>query len=265
MEINTLEPPAAAPTFPGAAYGIKLEVFEGPLDLLLYLIRKAELNIYDIPIARITSQFLKFLDQVHRLQIEQASEFILMAATLMKIKSQMLLPREEETIEEEDDPRAELVRRLLEYQQFKEMAEWLVDQRTDNRDVFLRNSGPDDETDASAELRPVSLFALLQAYKHVIENVPKTVVHRIIAEQVSVEECVEYVLAELSRRTRLSFLELVEGKSRVILVATFMSLLELLKSQRINVQQARPFDPIWIEAALPPATPVATSEEEAAL
>jgi segregation and condensation protein A len=250
METDTLEPTEAPPAFPGSTYGVKLEVFEGPLDLLLYLIRKAELNIYDIPIARITAQFLSFLDQVHQLHLEQASEFILMAATLMKIKSQMLLPREEEVAQEEEgDPRAELVRRLLEYQQFKEMAEWLVEERGNNRDIFLRNSGPDDETDAAAELRPVSLFALLQAYKHVLEHVPKTVVHRIITEQVSIEECIEYVLAELGRRTRLSFLDLVEGKSRGTMVATFISLLELLKTQQIHVQQARPFDPIWIEAA----------------
>ena len=151
METDTLEPVEAASVFTNATYGVKLEIFEGPLDLLLYLIRKAELDIYDIPIARITSQFLVFLDQLHRLHLEQASEFILMAATLMKIKSQMLLPREEEVVEEEDDPRAELVRRLLEYQQFKDMAEWLSDERTNNLDIFLRNSGPDDEVGEETE------------------------------------------------------------------------------------------------------------------
>jgi segregation and condensation protein A len=261
METDTLEPVEAASAFTNATYGVKLEIFEGPLDLLLYLIRKAELDIYDIPIARITSQFLVFLDQLHRLHLEQASEFILMAATLMKIKSQMLLPREEEVVEEEDDPRAELVRRLLEYQQFKDMAEWLSDERTNNLDIFLRNSGPDDEVGEETELRPVSLFALLQAYKHVLENVPKTVVHRIVTEQVSVEDCIEYVLAELGRRTRLSFVDLVEGKNRMTLVATFISLLELLKSQSIHVQQARPFDPIWIEAIAPRDVPAKTEIE----
>ena len=260
METDTLALTEAPSAFPGSTYGVKLEVFEGPLDLLLYLIRKAELNIYDIPISRITAQFLGFLDQVHLLHLEQASEFILMAATLMKIKSQMLLPREEEIVEAEDDPRAELVRRLLEYQQFKEMAEWLVEERGNNRDIFLRNSGPDDETQVGAELRPLSLFTLLQAYKHVLEHVPKAVVHRIIADQVSIEECIEYVLAELGRRTRLCFFDLVEGKSRGTMVATFISLLELLKSQRIHVQQAQPFEPIWIEAA---KTGAAAPEETA--
>ncbi|MEC8992892.1 MAG: segregation/condensation protein A, partial [Candidatus Latescibacterota bacterium] len=152
-------------------YGVNLDVFEGPLDLLLYLIRKSEVDIYDIPVARITAQYLAFLREVHLLDLESAADFILMAATLMKIKSQMLLPRDiegEELDEELGDPREELVRKLLEYQQFKEIADWLSDQGIEQRDVYQRPGGLPDDTE-DAELQPVSLFDLLKVYKHVID------------------------------------------------------------------------------------------------
>lgn len=230
-----------------AVYGVKLEVFEGPLDLLLYLIHKDELDIYDIPVARITAQYLAFLDQLHRLDLEQASGFILMAATLMRIKVQMLLPREELPGEEEGfDPRADLVRHLLEYQQFKEVAEWLDDQRLGRHNIFLRQSGLD-EGEAGNDLHPVSLFELLKAYQHVISNVPREAVHRIVEARVSVEACILQVLELLERHDRLRFHELVEGQGRIALLATFMAMLELLRQQRIHVQQAQPFEEIWIE------------------
>jgi len=238
-------------------YEVKLEVFEGPLDLLLYLIRKDELDIYDIPIARITTAYLEFLHQLHRLDVEQASDFILMAATLMKIKSQMLLPREEiiGEGEGEEDPRAELVRRLLEYQQFKEIADWLGIQKKAQNDVYLRRQGPGDLTQEGAELRPVSLFDLLRVFKHVLETVPRHLVHQIVEDEISVESCIEYVVAILEQRSRVRFMDLIEGRDRLTLIATFVGLLELLKSQRIRVQQARPFDDIWIESRSPESSP----------
>lgn len=230
-------------------YEVKLEVFEGPMDLLLYLIRKDELDIYDIPIAHITTQYLGFLQQIHQLDIEQASDFILMAATLMRVKSQMMLPREEFGLEGEgeDDPRAELVRRLLEYQQFKEIADWLGVRKEERSDVYLRRRGPDDEAEGPTELRPVSLFDLLAVYKHVIDTVPPNLVHQVIEEEISVEECIDHIVAVLERRSRIRFMDLLQGKDRRALIATFIGILELLKSQRIRVQQARPFDEIWIE------------------
>jgi segregation and condensation protein A len=254
----------AAPT-PVGPYGVKLEVFEGPLDLLLYLIRKEELDIYDIPIARITTQYLAFVDQIRRLDLEQASEFILMAATLMRIKSQMLLPREQDGLEgeEELDPRDELVRRLLEYQQFKEVAEWLGETGRGNRDVFLREAGPGEVLDSDRQLHPVSLFDLLKAYKHAIDHAPKSVVHRIMREEISVEDCLERMVEMLERRVRLRFWELVEGQNRITLVATFIAMLELLKSQHIRVQQAEPFADIWIEAYKRPAATPSVEEEGA--
>ena len=244
-------------------YGIRLGVFEGPLDLLLYLIRKNEVDIYDIPISTITKQYLAFLNTgVHLLDLEQAADFILMAATLMKVKSQMLLPRDIQGEEGLDDgfgdPREELVRRLLEYQQFKDIAGWLGDQGLEQRDIFQR-SGHLDEQDAEAGLHPVSLFDLLKVYKHVIDHVPETVVHRIVEEGASVEESITHILTQLESRSRVRFHELISGYNKINVVATFIGVLELLKSQRIHVQQARPFDDIWIEQraeedrTLPPA------------
>ena len=229
-------------------YEIRLEVFEGPLDLLLYLIRKDELDIYDIPLAHITAQYLDFLGQIHRLNLEHASDFILMAATLMKIKSQMILPRDELLeLEEGEDPREELVRRLLEYQQFKEIADWLGLQKQAQSDIYLRQQGPGGETGETGSLQPVSLFDLLKVYKHVLDTVPPNLIHQILEERYSVDECIDHVLAALERRSRVRFFELIQGGSRDALVSTFIGLLELLKAQKIHVQQARPFDEIWVE------------------
>ena len=228
-------------------YGVRLEVFEGPLDLLLYLIRRNEVDIYDIPVSTITAQYLGVLgSEVHRPDLERSADFVLMAATLMKIKSQMLLPREAggEADDESGDPREELVRRLLEYQQFKEIAHWLSDAGLEQRRVYSR-SGQADESEAG--LHPVSLFDLLKVYKHVIDNVPRSLVHRIVEERVTVEECIDLIIGALNRRSRLRFHDLVEGRNRHDLVVTFIGLLELLKSQRVHVQQARPFGDIWIE------------------
>lgn len=232
-----------------ALYEVKLDIFEGPMDLLLYLIRKDELDIYDIPIAHITTQYLGFLQQIHSLNIEQASDFILMAATLMRIKSQIMLPREELGLEGEgeEDPRAELVRRLLEYQQFKEIADWLEIRKEQRSGVYLRRSVASPEAEGPAELRPVSLFDLLAVYKHVIDNVPEDLVHQILEEEVSVEECIENILAVLKGDARVNFTDLLQSRDRQTLIATFVGILELLKSQRIRVQQAQPFDEIWIE------------------
>jgi segregation and condensation protein A len=246
----TTAPDAASPdAIDSTLYEVKLEVFEGPLDLLLYLIRKDELDIYDIPIAHITSEYRVFLQDLHRLDVEQASDFILMAATLMKVKSQMLLPREASAGEGDgvEDPREELVRRLLEYQQYKEIADWLGLQKKAQSDRYLRRQGPGELGQEGTELRPVSLFALLKVYKHVLDTVPLKLVHEIVDEQASVEHCIEYVIAVLDQRSRVRFVDLVEGRDRITMIATFIGLLELLKSHRIKIQQARPFEDIWIE------------------
>lgn len=243
-----------------ALYEVKLDVFEGPMDLLLYLIRKDELDIYDIPIAHITAQYLGFLQHIHQLDIEQASDFLLMAATLLRIKSQMMLPREELGLdgdgEDEEDLKAELVRRLLEYQQFKDVADWLGVRKNERRDVYLRRQGLGDSVEEAAPLQPVSLFDLLVVYKHVLDTVPANLVHQIAEEEVSVAECIDYLLAVLEQSARISFMDLLQGRDRRALIATFVGVLELLKSQRVRVQQARPFDEIWIEPSPPQLTAV---------
>ena len=173
----------------------------------------------------------------------------------MRIKSQMMLPREEgvDGVGEEGDPREELMRRLLEYQQFKEVADWLGVQKDARRDVFLRRKGLGDHDIDSSEptLKPVSLFDLIKVYKHVLDTVPQALVHQIIEEQVSVAECIGFIVAAIDQRLRVRFIELVDGRDRETMVATFIGLLELLKSQRIRVQQSRPFDDIWIEKQEP--------------
>ena len=254
---------APANSLVSESYGVRLEVFEGPLDLLLYLIRRNEVDIYDIPVSTITNQYLAYLSQVHLSDLEQASEFILMAATLMKIKSQMLLPREvmPEVDETEGDPRAELVRLLLEYQQFKEIAEWLDVRRQEQRDVYPLGQRSDGGGDGEIVLHRVSLFDLLAVYKHVLEHVPPDFVHRIVEEETTVEECIARLLVELERHSRLRFFELVSGQSRQAMVTTFIGVLELLKAQRIKVQQARPFDEIWIEGQ-PQADPATAPDTQ---
>ena len=233
-------------------YEVKIDVFEGPMDLLLYLIRKDELDVYDIPIAHITKQYLAFLEQLYLLDIEHASDFILMAATLMRIKSQMMLPQEDTDLSEGEDGdlREELIRRLMEYQQFKEMAEWLDEQKASRRDVFLCNNGireEDLEDGSTAPLSAVNLLDLFKAYKHAIETIPVEEVHEIIGEQVSVEECVAMIIKFLEEHARVRFADLIHGRNRNGVVSTFVGMLELLKSQRVHVQQSRPFEDIWIE------------------
>lgn len=247
-------------------YEVKLDVFEGPMDLLLYLIRKDELDIYDIPIAHITTQYLGFLQHIHQLDIEQASDFILMAATLLRIKSQMMLPREELDLDGDgaEDPQAELIRRLLEYQQFKDIADWLGVRKDERRDVYLRRQGPGDSVEESAQLQPVSLFDLLAVYKHVLDTVPENLVHQIVEEEVSVAECINYLLAVLERNARINFMDLLQGRDRQALIATFVGILELLKTQRVRVQQARPFDEIWIEQSPPQSSAELRSKPTAA-
>ena len=228
-------------------YNVKLDIFEGPLDLLLYLIRKEEIDIYDIPIARITKQYLEYVELLRILNLDQAGDFMVMAATLMQIKSQMLLPRGEEEVEEED-PREELVRRLLEYQKYKELSQWLDEKEQKQREVFYRAGVYSDEDGEieQEELHPVTLFDLLTAFKKVLDNVPKVVYHRIAESEVSIEERIEFILAALEKRGRATFLDLVSGVSRIAMVVTFIAMLELIKTQRIAVKQSRLYGDIWI-------------------
>jgi segregation and condensation protein A len=232
------------------SYGVKLELFEGPLDLLLFLIRKDEIDIYDIPIADITRQFLSYVEIIQGLNLELAGDFVVMAATLMRIKSRMLLPADPDAEEEEGDPREELVRRLLEYQQFKDVAGWLEDQQEAFRDVYYRGAsvGVNDlrEEEEEEGFRPVSMFELLSAFKRAMDMVPKVNVHQVAEMEVSSEERMNFVLDVLSQRGQVPFFELIAGAQRIVVVVTFVAILELMKELKVFVKQVGSDGEIWV-------------------
>ncbi len=233
-------------------YGVDLEIFQGPLDLLLYLIRKEEIDVYDIPIADITRQYLAYVDVIQTLNLEEAGDFVVMAATLMKVKSRMLLPVEEGEDEEFEDPREELVRRLLEYQQFKEVAGWLEDRREQSRDVFYRGAAVDtrgmldDTSDGYESLRPVGMYDLLSAFKLALDAAPKIDFHEVNREEASTEERSAYVLDVLNRRRQVPFIDLVAHVSRIVVVVTFVAILELAKQGKVYVRQSDSESGLWV-------------------
>jgi segregation and condensation protein A len=232
-------------------YTIKLQEFEGPLDLLLFFIRRDELDIYNIPISRITKEFLEYIHYMETLDLEVAGEFLVMAADLMQIKVKMLLPPEPGE-EEEQDPRANLVKRLVEYKRFKEAAVGMTVQEEAQRKIYYRSYFEADPRVTTAEeedesLRDVSLFDLISSFKFAIERMPKKFVHEIVRLNVTLEEQIDYVLDFFSRRSEATFYELVKDMAeKVRVVVTFMALLELIRTQRIVVRQAEPFGEVSI-------------------
>lgn len=232
---------------------VQLEIFEGPLDLLLHLIKKNEVSITDIPIATITEQYLSTLELIQSLNLDVAGEFLVMAATLIHIKSRMLLPPGEEEDEEEEggDPREELTRRLLEYQRFKEAAEELEKREILRRDVFVRPSEVPDEME-SVGFEGLSLFDLISALRHVLDRFPEERVHEVTLERISVREKMSSLLDDLQRRGKVIFQSLFEAAvSRLEVVVTFLAMLELVKIRAIRVAQEEREGPIVIELAAP--------------
>lgn len=229
-------------------YTVRLEKFEGPLDLLLHLIQKNEIDIFDIPIALITEQYLEYLKWMRVLNLEVAGEYLLMASTLLHIKSKMLLPSScEEEEEGGEDPRAELVRRLIEYQTYKNAAVHLEGRPLLNREVFIRLASEDEE-ESEEERIDVSLFELVEAFRRVLENVKPEMVHEVVMERVTVEERVQEILSILQREKRSMAFHLFfpEGASRRLIIVTFLAILELVKSRLIRVFQASPFETIRV-------------------
>jgi len=225
-------------------YRVRLTEFEGPLDLLLFFIKRDELDIQDIPIARITQEFLEYLHLMASLDLDIAGEFIVMAATLMQIKVKMLLPREEGA-EDEEDPRAELVRRLIEYKRFKELSQHMGTMEEDQRRVFYRKffaadprrEPPEAEGEALAD---VSLFNLIAAYKSALDHMPRKVVHEVALASVSVDEQMSFVLDWLRVRGATTLLELVAHMTeKVRIIVTVIALLELTKNNIIALASAR--------------------------
>ncbi len=227
-------------------YTIKLHDFEGPLDLLLFFIKRDELDIYDIPISRITKEFMGYLEYIEELDLEIAGEFIVMAAELMQVKVKMLLPPEPGEAEEED-PRANLVKRLIEYKRFKEVAVGMSKREDEQFKVFDRGYFEADpaETDDEHEenlLRDVSLFDLLASFKFAIDRMPKKFVHEIARVNVTIDEQIDYILDFFARRSEATFLELIqEMADKIRVIVTFLALLELIRAKKIIVRQPDPF------------------------
>jgi len=227
-------------------YTVKLTDFEGPLDLLLFFLKRDELDIYDIPISRITKEFLDYLHFIESLDLEVAGEFLVMAAELMQIKVRMLLPPEPGDADEED-PRANLVKRLVEYKRFKETAAHLSDLEDRRHLVFERGYRRSDETimpkdDDEDLLRDVSLFDLIASFKFAMDRMPKTFVHEIIRLNVSIDEQLEFLRVYFSRRSEATFSELTKGmEDRIRIVVTFLALLDLIRNKHLIVRQTDPF------------------------
>jgi segregation and condensation protein A len=235
-------------------YRIKLTEFEGPLDLLLFFIKRDELEIEDIPISRITREFLDYLHVMAQLDLEIAGDFIVMAATLMQIKVRMLLPRDENA-EEEEDPRAELVRRLIEYKRFKELSQQMGTLEEEQRRVYYRKffaADPHEEPAAGEDeaLADVSLFNLIAAFRSAMDRMPRKVVHEVALSNVSVDEQMSFVLDFLRVRGATTLLTLVSHMTeKVRIIVTVIALLELTKNKVIALAAAAAPDDIAISLA----------------
>lgn len=226
----------------------RLEGFEGPLDLLLHLIQKNELDIFNIPIALVTEQYLEYLQLMKVLNLDVAGEYLLMASTLLHIKSRMLLPRSSEEEEGEEDPRAELIRRLLEYQRYKQAALELEQRPLLDRDVFVRLMPAEPEEGPEEERIEVNLLELLEAFRKVLGRVKPEGVHEVILESISVEDKIEEILMFLERENRsVVFHRLFpEQASRRVVIVTLLAILELVKMKRIRIFQLTPFETIRV-------------------
>lgn len=257
-----------------ATYNIKLPQFEGPFDLLLFFIERDELDIYDIPIAKVTDDFLAYIRQMERMNIDLASEFILVAATLCRIKAKMLLPRKPVDDEgNEIDPREELVQRLLEYKRYKSVLE---DMRKLEEDRFLRNARGNviDELQTIAtkalvdtEMESVTLFKLLRAFERVMQRIDdnsrKITVHRIVQFSYTIEDSQQHILALIQEGKRASFVDVFSiCTDRLHAIITFLALLELLNLQIVSLVAGEGTNNFWLE---PPAEEIPgelLSEEE---
>src|SRR5450432_1503312 len=235
-------------------YSVKLPTFEGPLDLLLHLIEEHELDVMDIPIAFVASKYVEYITLMEELNIDVASEYLVMAATLIHIKSKMLLPvvptDQEDEAELEMDPRAELVRRLLEYQKYKHAAAQLASNPVLGRDVFLRGL-PAPSVEGVAPLAGLSLFKLLDAFQSVLSRAKTTVDHEIDFERFSITDRINELSDLLKTHGKLLFEQLFDGvRGRADLIVTFLAILEMTRLRLTRVEQDGPLAPIFIELAV---------------
>lgn len=235
------------------AYKVKVPNFEGPLDLLLFFIRRDELDIYDIPIAHITKEFLEYVHLMQMLDLELAGEFIVIAAMLMQIKVRMMLPKPviEGMEGEEEDPRAELVRRLLEYKKYKEVAGDLKKMEEEQRQLFFRKYFQNDvrkkEEDEENLLKDVTMFDLIKAFRKAMVTFENRPVHQIAQIPYTIEDQAKFIIDFFKERGEFHFLELVEGmKEKIEIIVTFIALLELIRAHRVKVIIQSQFNDIRI-------------------
>jgi segregation and condensation protein A len=235
---------------PPDALEVFLEAFEGPLDLLLYLIRRQNLDILDIPIAEVTRQYMEYIEILQELRLELAAEYLLMSAWLAEIKSRMLLPRPQEFVEEEGDPRVELVRRLQEYERYKQAAEDLDALPQVGRDVFATQV----PTPLEQRVKPqpkVELVDLLFALKDVLARAEMFSHHHVTQEALSVRERMAEVLSQVSAETFREFTSLFRAEEgRLGVVVTFLAVLELIKESLLEVVQAEVYGPLHVRAVV---------------
>jgi len=242
-------------------YKVKLEVFEGPLDLLLYLIKRDEVDIYDISIERIAKQYLEYMEAFQVLNIDLAGEFIVMAANLLYIKSRTLLPREQQMPEEdvdEDDPRWELIRQLIEYKKFKEAAGQLRSREALQEKLFPRfPSTPELAPSANLLVEEVGIFDLINAFQKVLkrlENKKREDLREIFEENFTVSDKIEFLLRVIYDGIPVRFDEcFAEAANRAEIVVTFLAMLELIRLKQLRVRQENHFEDIWIERTFPAA------------
>jgi len=231
-------------------YRIQLPNFEGPFDLLLYFIKRDEIDIYDIPIAKITEEFLEYIRLMKLLDLELAGEFILMASTLMSIKAQLLLPQVKDEDDEIEDPRTELVQKLLEYKQIKEASEDLKDLEREHRNEYYRNYFPDDENQEIVYTN-TTVFDLLTAFKFAIDRIDNAKKEHVVELiPVTVDEQKEELIRVVEIKGRIRFLDFVKNQSRDFVVVTFLAILDLIKNQELFIVQDDLFEDILISRKL---------------
>lgn len=231
-------------------YQVRTQVFDGPLDLLLHLIKKNELDIYDISVSEITDQYLAYLQTMREMNLEVAGEYLVMAATLAYMKSSMLLPPTQEEEEEEESGeslRQRLIEQLLAYRQFKDVAAALAEREILSRDVFCRPPAGAGDGVSEPSLGELSVVDLARAFQSLLERSLSQSFHGIVHEEVSVKECLETIRAQLASCGRMRFADLFEARaSRLRWVATFLALLELIKIGFLCASQEEIFGEIWL-------------------
>jgi segregation and condensation protein A len=223
-------------------YRIKLNEFEGPLDLLLFFIQRDELDIHNIPISKITNEFCEYVHYMQVLDLEIASEFILMAATLIQIKAKMMIYSGDDEVVEEEDPRYELIRRLLEYKRYKDASADIAEYEEEQRKVYYRNDYTgdyriDDRVEEDESIQNLTLYNLIKAFKYAMDHRPKEVVHNIMRFNVTLEEQVEFVINECIKSEYVSFLNMINSMhEKLRIVVTFIAILEMIKNGILGIK-----------------------------